>query len=64
MPVLGVGAKKDLNEERQISVDTADFEESTHLFYDLLKCSAKTGDNIKEVFHNITYKMVKNNNLI
>ena len=64
IPILGVGGKKDLNNERTITFENAKNLALTHNIYELVECSAKTGKNVKKIFESITYKMLENSGLI
>lgn len=64
IPIIMVGGKKDLEEKRSVQK-----EEATHLAYDRnleghYECSAKTGDNVEEIFEIITKLMMKKAGLI
>jgi small GTP-binding protein len=64
IPILGVGGKKDLSEERAITSENSKGLAKKHKLYDLIECSAKTGENIEKIFESITYKMLKNAKLL
>jgi Ras-related protein Rab-43 len=64
IPILGVGGKKDLSEERAITSENSKSLAEKHKLYDLIECSAKTGENIEKIFESITYKMLKNAKLL
>ena len=64
IPVLAVGGKKDLSNEIEITLENAKNLASTLGIYDVIECSAKTGENVDKIFESITNKMLKNSNLI
>lgn len=64
IPILGVGGKKDLSKERAITSENSKSLAKKNKLYDLIECSAKTGENIEQVFESITYKMLKNANIL
>ncbi len=64
IPILGVGGKKDLSEESAITSENSKSLAKKHKLYDLIECSAKTGENIEKIFESITYKMLKNAKLL
>ncbi len=63
IPILGVGGKKDLCNYRKISLNNAQCLDSTYSVYDFIECSAKTGENVENIFESITYKMLRTNGL-
>ena len=64
IPILGVGGKKDLSKEREITSEDPKSLAKKYKLYDLIECSAKTGENIEKIFESITYKMLKNAKLL
>jgi len=64
IPILGVGGKSDLIYEREISYDKAKFVATQNEIYEIIECSAKTGENIEKIFESITIKMLRNARLI
>lgn len=64
IPILGVGGKKDLDSERTTAFENAKDLALTHNIYELIECSAKTGENVEKIFESITNKMLINNGLI
>ena len=60
IPILIVGAKKDLFNHRTISIETAIDLAIEHKLYDVIECSAKTGENVEKVFSSITQTIMKN----
>jgi len=60
IPILMVGGKLDLAENRAITHDQAfAFAQSRHL-YKVLECSAKTGQNVESIFTEITHRIMLN----
>ena len=64
LPILAVGGKTDLSEERAINFKNAKYLATTFDIYDLIECSAKNGENIEKIFQSITHKMLENSNLM
>ena len=62
--ILGVGGKKDLDSERTTAFENTKDLALTHNIYDLIECSAKTGENVEKIFESITNKMLINSGLI
>lgn len=59
LPIIFVGTKNDLTEEIQVEDDYAlEFKQRFKIF-DYLKTSAKTGENIEEVFERLAKKVMK-----
>lgn len=59
VPMIMVGGKLDLNERRTISRIEAENIASEFQFYDYLECSAKTGENVEEIFNKIARIMME-----
>ena len=64
IPILCVGGKKDLLEQRKISYPDAKCLDPSCNIYDLIECSAKTGENIEKIFESITLEMLTTSGLI
>lgn len=62
--VLAVGGKKDLTNERAINLENAKNLVSNLNIYDIIECSAKTGENVDSIFQSITNRMLKSSKLI
>jgi len=60
IPILIVGNKKDLDHYREIAFENAEYLAQTHYAYDVIECSAKTGENAENIFESLTYKMLEN----
>ena len=64
IPLLMVGAKLDLQEERSIPIEEAlDFAQTKNIF-EVIECSAKTGENVESIFEEITLKILKDKGFI
>jgi small GTP-binding protein len=64
IPVLMVGGKKDINEKKSVSLDDAMNIANRYNLYNVIECSAKTGENVEEIFKSITFEMLKISNYI
>jgi small GTP-binding protein len=64
IPVLAVGGKKDLSNEREINLENAKNLFSNFNIYDVIECSAKTGEHVDNIFQSITNRMLESRNLI
>ena len=62
--VLAVGGKKDLTKERAINLENAKNLASNLNIYDVIECSAKTGENVDSIFQSITNRMLESSKLI
>ncbi len=62
IPILLVGGKSDLEENRAILLENAvNIAKSTDMF-DNLECSSKTGENVELIFDILVKEMIKRNN--
>ena len=59
IPILAVGGKKDLVNERAINLENAKKLVSSLKVYDIIECSAKTGENVDLIFQSITNRMLE-----
>ncbi|TFG08518.1 MAG: GTP-binding protein [Promethearchaeota archaeon] len=59
IPIIMVGGKLDLEEKRVISKDEAQKIAEKNEFYDFIECSSRTGENVENVFMNISKKMLE-----
>ena len=64
VPMIIVGGKLDLNERRAIPRSDAANIASEFQFDDYLECSAKTGENVEEIFNKIAWIMMKKGRFI
>lgn len=58
IPILMVGSKVDLKEQRSIKKEDAERIAKDRNLFAYMECSAKTGENIEEVFRCITREMM------
>jgi len=64
IPLIIVGGKKDLENERSISnLDAADIAKR-HDFEEYMECSSKTGENVEEIFIKLARSMMQKAGLI
>jgi len=59
IPIIIVGSKLDLNNSRTVSREIAHEIVTEHNFLDYIECSAKTGENVEEIFLKITDIMME-----
>lgn len=59
-PVIMVGGKLDLQQMRAVSIEEAMSISKTYDFYDYIECSAKTGENIGNIFNILICKFMEN----
>ena len=59
-PVIIVGGKLDLQEERAIPIDEAMSISKSYDFYDYIECSSKTGENVEKIFNKLFRKIIEN----
>ena len=59
IPLLIVGGKKDLQNERSVSNQDAADIAKRHNFKDYIECSSKTGENVEEIFIKLARSMMK-----
>lgn len=64
IPIILVGGKSDLNNEREITKEDALSILRLHNMFTFIECSSKTGENIEEVFFSLTNKIMKINGYI
>lgn len=64
LPILVVGGKADLQENREVSIDDGVKISKSREVDGFIECSSKTGKNVEESFEAITELMMKNANLI
>ena len=64
IPILGVGGKKDLINLRRIGFENAKNYCSEYDIYDLIECSAKTGENVEKIFESLTKKILTTRDFI
>jgi small GTP-binding protein len=53
IPILIIGGKSDLHSRRVVFSDDVEKLVQSHNFFDYLECSAKTGENVEQVFYKI-----------
>jgi len=59
-PVIMVGGKLDLHENRAVSIDEAKGISKSYNFYDYIECSAKTGENVEILSDKLFHKIIEN----
>ena len=64
IPILMVGGKSDLNDQRCISSDDAMEVAKQYDFYGYGECSSKTGQFVEEVFHLMARSIMEKQNMI
>ena len=64
VPILMVGSKLDLQNDRCISKEDAINSVQNHNVYNVIECSSKTGQNIELIFEDITKQILNCVNLI
>ncbi len=64
IPTLMLGGKLDLAEDRGVHIEEAKEIAEQHRFSGYLECSAKTGENVDELFIRITKIMMEKANLL
>ena len=60
IPILLIGGKSDLEEEREVSINEAKKLVKSYNFVDFMECSALTAHNVEKVFANLTDEILKN----
>ncbi|MFO8019178.1 MAG: Rab family GTPase [Promethearchaeia archaeon] len=64
MPILLVGGKSDLEQSRSISKKEGRRLMESKGLYNFIECSAKTGENVEEVFYTITKRMLERSDIL
>ncbi|MGV9198018.1 MAG: Rab family GTPase [Promethearchaeia archaeon] len=64
VPAILVGGKSDLKDLRVISREEGEKFARKHNFQSFLECSAKTGENVKEVFKELAHVIVEEQEII
>jgi len=64
IPILMVGTKLDLEQNRCISKEDAINSVQNHNIYNVIECSSKTGHNVELIFEDITKKIMDCMNLM
>jgi small GTP-binding protein len=64
IPILAVGGKKDLYSEEKVTYEYAKNLADSCNIYDVIECSAKTGENVDLIFKSITNRMLESSKLI
>lgn len=59
IPILLVGGKLDLENERAVSNKDVKQLKKSYKFHDSIECSSKTGENVENLFQTITFAMMK-----
>jgi len=59
-PILLVGGKKDLEEDREISFEKSQEVAKSTGLHEVIECSSKTGENVEMVFRTLTNLILKN----
>jgi Ras-related protein Rab-7A len=64
IPMIMVGGKSDLESKRAVDKEEVFKVVQSNNILDYLECSAKTGDNVDQIFHKITEIIMKKQELI
>ena len=64
LPIMMIGGKIDLEEQRSVKQEDAKAISEAHDFFQYLECSAKTGHNVNELFESITREMLRRAGMI
>jgi len=64
LPLLMVGGKSDLLYKRSVLLEDAKRIMNLNHFHDIIECSAKTGENVEEIFLKTTKMMLIHKNLL
>lgn len=60
IPMLIVGGKLDLADERMVSIEDAKKSSKSYDILDIIECSSKTDENVESIFETITKKIMSN----
>ncbi len=64
LPIILVGSKCDLTDEREISADYAKELCESFKFLEYIECSSKTGFNVEEIFFRLACEMVERKSMV
>ena len=64
IPIIMVGGKLDLAQDRGIDKESAEKVKNDNNFFRLIECSAKTGENVEQVFYDLALEMLKKADLV
>jgi small GTP-binding protein len=64
IPIIMAGSKLDLKDRRAVSAHDAVELAKSHGLYSYIECSAKTGENVEEIFKEITSVMLRRAGLL
>ncbi len=59
IPILLVGGKVDLSNQRKVSRDEALAQKSTFNLFDYTECSSRTGENVDSIFDDLVNELMK-----
>ncbi len=59
LPIIMVGSKKDLEENRSVERDHAKKIVQNQKLYKYRECSAKTGENVEEIFEDLALELLR-----
>lgn len=64
IPIIVVGGKSDLSDKRVVKIEDAVKISKNQIIYNYMECSSKTGENVEELFYDLTLEIMKNVKII